>query len=57
MWQAYTLPGHSTSVSRLEISDDGAQAISGSNDDTVKGFFYGIVMATCLRGDHHLFSI
>ena len=57
MWQVYTLPGHSTSVFRLEISDDGAQAISGSNDDTVKGFFYGIVMATCLRGDHHLFSI
>ena len=37
MWQVYTLPGHSTSVFRLEISDDGAQAISGSIDDTVRG--------------------
>jgi len=33
----YALLGHSTAVSRLEISDDGAQAISGSIDDTVKG--------------------
>ena len=33
--QAYTLPGHSASVSQLEFSDDGAQAISGGKDGTV----------------------
>ena len=38
MWQVYTLPGHTYWVSGLEISEDGAQAISGSDDDdTVRG--------------------
>ena len=37
MWQVYTLPGHSDSVVRLQISDDGAQAISGGDDGTVRG--------------------
>jgi len=37
MWQVYTLPGHSGSVSRLQFSDDGVQVISGSEDDTVRG--------------------
>jgi len=37
MWQVYTLPGHSASVTQVEFNDDGAQAISGSDDDTVRG--------------------
>ena len=36
MWQVCTLPGHSDSVSRLQFSDDGVQAISGSDNDTVR---------------------
>jgi len=40
VWQVYTLPGHSASVSRLEFSNNGAQAISGSDDDTVRGAWY-----------------
>jgi len=40
VWQVYTLSGHSDSVSRLQFSDDGAQAISGSDDDTVRGAWY-----------------
>ena len=56
MWQVYTLPGHacrgparpgevsrfrhSNSVSRLQFSDDGAQAISGRDNDTVRGAWY-----------------
>ena len=36
MWQAYTLPGHSDYVSHLQFSDDGSQAISGGDDDTVR---------------------
>lgn len=41
MWQVYTLPGHSGSVRRLQFSDDIAQAISGSVDDTVRGVYIG----------------
>ena len=56
MWQVYMLPGHacrgpagqfevtrtrhSNWVSRLQFSDDGAQAISGSHDGTVRGAWY-----------------
>ena len=40
MWQVYTLPGHSDSVSRLQFSDDGEQAMSRSDDDTVRGAWY-----------------
>ena len=40
MWQVYTLPGHSDSVVRLQFSDDGAQAISGSDDGTVRGSLF-----------------
>ena len=40
MWQVYTLSGHSDSVSRLQFSDDGAQVISGSDDDMVRGAWY-----------------
>ena len=40
MWQVYTLPGHSGSVRRLQFSDDGTQAISGSIDDTVRGAWF-----------------
>ena len=36
MWQVHTLPGHTCWVSRLQFSDDGAQAISRSIDDTVR---------------------
>jgi len=34
----YTLSGDS--VSQLQFSDDGAQAISGSDDDTVRGSLF-----------------
>ena len=49
MWQVYTLPGHSNQehlpghsnqVSRLQFSDDGEQAMSRSDDDTVRGAWY-----------------
>ena len=36
MWQAHTLPEHSDCVFHLQFSDDGLQAISGGDDDTVR---------------------
>ena len=36
-WQVCTLAGHSECVDRVAFSDDGAQAISGSDDGTVRG--------------------
>ena len=39
MWQVRMMRGHTERVIRLQFSDDGAQAISGSDDDMVKGFF------------------
>ena len=35
-WQVCTLTGHTRGVTEVEFSDDGAQAISGSDDRTVR---------------------
>ena len=36
-WQVCTLTGHTDVVTQVTFSDDGAQAISGSRDGTVRG--------------------
>jgi WD40 repeat protein len=35
-WQMCTLTGHSSYVTRVQFSDDGAEVISASNDGTVR---------------------